>query len=95
MKQRRPGKHLGLLRCHKYDENMCIIKHLNLYVDKTKHSRDSVNSLSIYQRPDGGVTPETSPRIKPMLATREIDTSIFSAHSTRAASTLSAIDQGC
>lgn len=67
-----------------------------MYVEKTKHSRDSVSSLSSYQRPNGAITAETIPRcIKTVLATSGIDTSVFSAHSTRTALTSSAIDQGC
>lgn len=63
LKQSGPGKHLGLLRYHKYhDENLCIIKHLNMYVDKTKHLRESDNLLISYQRPHGAVTPETISR---------------------------------
>lgn len=97
LKQSRPGKHLGLLRYHKYhDENLCIIKHLNMYVDKTKHLRESDNLLISYQRPHGAETPETiSSWIKTVLAASGIDTSVYSAHSTRAASTSSALAQGC
>lgn len=97
LKQSGPGKHLGLLRYHKYhDENLCIIKHLNMYVDKTKHLRESDNLLISYQRPHGAVTPETISRwIKTVLAASGIDTSVYSAHSTRAASTSSALAQGC
>lgn len=93
LKQSRPGKHLGLLRYHKYhDENLCIIKHLNMYVDKTKHLRESDNLLISYQRPHGAVTPETISRwIKTVLAASGIDTSVYSAHSTRAASTSSGV----
>lgn len=67
-----------------------------MYVTKQKPPRDSVNSLSSYQRLNGAVTPETILRcIKTVLATSGIDTSVLSAHSTRAASTSSPIDQGC
>lgn len=49
-----------------------------MYVEKTKHSRDSVSSLSSYQRPNGAITAETIPRcIKTVLATSGIDTSVF------------------
>ncbi|XP_061170177.1 uncharacterized protein LOC133179433 [Saccostrea echinata] len=97
LKQSRPGKHLGILRFQKYhEENVCIIKHLNMYVDKTKHLRDTDNLLVSYQKPHGAVTPETISRwIKSVLAASGIDTTVYSAHSTRAASTSSAVAQGC
>jgi hypothetical protein len=97
LKQSRPGQHLGILRFHKYqDENVCIVKHLNMYIEKTKCLRQSEKLLISYQKPYRAITTETISRwIKSVLTTCGVDITVYSAHSTRAASTSTALGQGC
>lgn len=79
---------------HKYhDENY---KTLEYVCGQKKHLREFDTLHISYQRPDGAVTSETISRwIKTVLTASGIDTSAYSAHSTRADSTSSALAQGC
>ncbi|KAJ8664619.1 hypothetical protein QAD02_006281 [Eretmocerus hayati] len=78
------------------NEKICAAKTLETYLDKTKNSRDNVKNLFIsFKRPFKPVSTQTLSRwVKNSLKTSGIDTSIFSAHSTRHASTSAAKRQG-
>lgn len=69
--------------------NICPAKTLLAYLEKTKLLRGNVDFLFIsHKKPYGKVTSQTLSRwIKDMLFESGIDTSVFSAHSTRHAST--------
>ena len=99
LKQSRPGHHLSNISFVKYDDKrLCIINHLNLYLDKTRELRASDNDalLISYQKPHASVTSETISRwIKRFLMISGVDINVFSAHSTRSSSTSAAAMAGC
>ncbi|KAJ8680274.1 hypothetical protein QAD02_016061 [Eretmocerus hayati] len=78
------------------NEKICAAETLETYLDKTKNSRDNVKNLFIsFKRPFKPVSTQTLSRwVKNSLKTSGIDTSIFSAHFTRHASTSAAKRQG-
>lgn len=90
MKQTRPG-HVGLQICfNKFseDELLCIYSVLKIYIQKTENLRTSSKLFISYRKPHGAITRETLSRwITIVLTASGIDTSEFTAHSTRAAST--------
>lgn len=94
LKTSRPGKHFGhlVLQAYPADEHLCIFKTLEVYLAKTKPLRGNHSQLFIsYQQPHKPVTTDTIARwLKAVLAKAGIDTNIFHAHSTRAASTSAA-----
>ena len=76
LKTSRPGKHLACIEFQAYapDVSLCIVKHLQQYL-----------------KPHKAVSPDTVSRwIKTTLVDAGIDTSKYSAHSTRSASTSAA-----
>lgn len=75
---------------------ICPSKTLIAYLDRTKHLRKNSNSLFIsYQKPHNTVTSQSLSRwIKSVLKLSGIDTSIFTAHSTRHAATSKALKCG-
>ena len=90
LKTSRPGKHFSLLTLQAYpaDEQLCIFKTIQVYLAKTKPLRGNHTQLLIsYQQPHKPVTTYTIARwLKTVLDKAGIDTNIFHAHSTRAAS---------
>ena len=70
--------------------NLCVIRHLKAYVDKTSvHRRDTDSNqlLLSFQKPCKPVSKDTIARwIKNVLKDAGIDITKFGAHSTRAAS---------
>jgi len=68
---------------------LCIVKHIHAYLDCTSKLRCSENKLFIsLQKPHKRVSKDTIARwIKTVLKMAGIDPSVYSAHSTRAAST--------
>ena len=91
-KHSRPGKQQKPIELEAFGQepNLCIIRHLKEYVDKTSvHSGDTDSSqlqLS-FQKPFKPVSNDTVARwIKNVLKDAGIDTTKFGAHSTRAAS---------
>lgn len=71
---------------------ICPAQALTAYIDMTKTVRNNVNSLLIsYKKPHKAVSTNTISRwIKDTLSASGVDTSIFSAHSTRHAATSAA-----
>jgi integrase len=98
VKQSKPGNHLTSITLSKYsDEQLCVVKHLKLYIDKTKDLRTEGGPLLIsYHKPHAAVTTSTIARwIKHVMNDSGVDITVFSAHSTRASSTSAAAKAGC
>ena len=91
LKTSRPGKHLACIEFQAYapDVSLCIVKHLQQYLKRTDILRGDVKQLFIsYTKPHKAVSPDTVSRwIKTTLVDAGIDTSKYSVHSTRSAST--------
>ena len=91
LKTSRPGKHLACIEFQAYlrEVSLCIVKHLQQYLKRTDILRGDVKELLVsYNKPHKAVSPDTVSRwIKSTLVGAGIDTSKYSAHSTRSAST--------
>lgn len=92
IKTSRPNSYQPLLKLPYYDNKpeICPARTISCYKDKTDNLRESTNtSLFVsYRKPHRKVTSQTlSHWIKEMLHRSGIDTSVFSSHSTRHAST--------
>ncbi|CAB4027193.1 Transposon Tf2-6 poly [Paramuricea clavata] len=90
IKQNRPGNVFSTFHVSKYhQEELCVYRTLKCYLYRTATLRSSTSTrlLISYVKPHGAVTTNTLSRwIKQLLTLSGIDTSIFKAHSTRAAS---------
>ena len=94
LKHSRPGKHLHLLTIKAYapDRRLCIITVLYEYLKRTKEIRKHDKLFVGTIKPHGQVAASTISRwIKSVLYYSGIDTRLFSAHSTRGASTSKAM----
>jgi len=80
------------LLAFKDEPDLCIVTTLKEYLNRTKPLRGNDTQLFIsLQKPHRGVSTDTISRwIRDVLDTVNIDTSVFSAHSTRGASTSAA-----
>ena len=84
----------------KNDENnkLCVIHCLKSYISRTQSKRDNSNDgslLIMIRKPFRPVSPQTiSHWIRDIMNLAGIDTSVFKAHSTRAASSSKASNQG-
>lgn len=78
------------------DEQICPARTLLLYLDKTKNLRGNCNLLFItYNRPFHAASCQTISRwLKDILKKSGLDTTIFTAHSTRHAATSTAAKRG-
>lgn len=100
LKHSRKGSHQKPLEFIAFEDNakLCIIDVLQEYLRRTKPVRDSqkVNKLLLsFQKPFKPISKDTLARwIKTVLAMAGIDTEVFTAHSTRAASTSAASHAG-
>ncbi|XP_022789131.1 uncharacterized protein LOC111328861 [Stylophora pistillata] len=87
LKTSRPGKNLACIEFQAYapDVSLCIVKHLQQYLKHTDTLRGNVKQLLIsYSKPYKAVSPDTISRwIKATLVDAGIDTSKYSAQSTR------------
>ena len=94
LKTSRPGKHLNnlVIAAYSANKNPCPIKHLQSYVGKTSALRGTHTQLFLsYQKPHNPVSTDTIGRwIKVVMAKAGINTEMYGAHSTRAASTSAA-----
>ena len=90
VKQSRVGTHIAPLQFIRYpdDEKICVVHHLHEYINRTGLLRNSEKQLLIsFCKPHGPVSNDTISRwVKSLLLSAGIDTTKFSAHSTRAAS---------
>ena len=93
IKQDRPGKVFGNVRLYKYPtKERCVYETLEFYLKATENLRSTTRLLVSFVKPYKAVTSSTIGRwIKTVLASASIDTSVFSAHSTRYASASKAI----
>ena len=94
LKTTKPGKECTKLEFLSFDEDprICVVRYLSEYLKRTKDMRhDHYKLLVSYQRPHRPVSKDTVSRwLKTELKLAGIDTSTFTAHSTRAASTSAA-----
>lgn len=74
------------------DPSICVVKTMNEYIKRTEDIRGNYNQLFIsFQKPHKPVSRDSISRwIKKVLLEAGIDTSMFKAHSTRAASSSAA-----
>ena len=91
MKTSKPGTCATVIKVHKYepDEDICPFLTLKEYLNQTQGLRGDEDKLFIsYQKPHKAVSRNTVSRwAKEVLETAGIDTKVYSAHTTRAAST--------
>ena len=81
------------LDAYNNDPNICVLRCLKHYIKRTKHLRASSQLFISSLAPHGGVSKETISRwIKLILKKAGIDTSVFKAHSTRAAASSAAFN---
>ena len=94
LKTSKPGNHLSRveLRAFTPDGTLCIFSYLKVYMERTAKLRGNNSQLLIsYQRPHSPVSTDTIARwLKTVLKEAGIDTSAFTAHSTRTASSSAA-----
>ena len=97
-KTSRPSFHPEPLQFRPFpqDEQMCVVQALNTYLDRTKSIRGNCTKLFIsVKAPHKSVQTCTISRwIKSSLAAAGIDITVFTAHSTRAASSSFAKSKG-
>ena len=93
LKQSRLNYHLHELKIKAYapDRRRCIVTVIREYLKRTENIRTSDNLLISYVKPFKAVSRDTISRwVKTVLGLSGVDTTIFTAHSTRAAATTSA-----
>ena len=94
LKHDRPGKSSFTLKMKAYppDRRLCVVNYLRHYVQRTKNIRGNERYLFVsFKKPHGRVSAQTIARwIKDTLCASGIDTSVYKAQSTRAASTSAA-----
>lgn len=88
------GRNQPILCLPFYEENwnICPVRILQVYVEKTKELRkDTLNLFISFKKPFKNISTQTLSRwVKDMLRESGVNTKIFSAHSTRHAATLAA-----
>lgn len=98
LKTTRPGKHLTNISLEAYVENknLCPLEHLKLYLARTSVVRGVHTQLLLsFQKPNRPVSTDTIARwIRIVMSKAGIDTKVFGAHSTRAATTSAAHKKG-
>ena len=90
LKHTRKGHHLKPIELSAYphDKDLCVIHTLHEYIEKTTVHRKNTQLLISFQKPHNSVGKDTIARwIKSTLESAGIDTTVYTAHSTRAAST--------
>ncbi|XP_046545628.1 uncharacterized protein LOC124255761 [Haliotis rubra] len=92
LKQSRPGFHLQPIVLHSFEvENLCVVKCLEKYLQKTEDLRSSSQLLISFAKPHKPVTTDTISRwLKTLMREAGVDVSVFTGHSTRSASTSAA-----
>ncbi|WP_419593559.1 tyrosine-type recombinase/integrase, partial [Thiolapillus sp.] len=99
LKHSRSGSHQAPIELHSFTENksLCVVSTLKEYLRRTKHLRNS-NSPNLFLTLLAPHTPASTDTIsrwlKWTLARAGVDTNVYTAHSTRAASTSAANDSG-
>lgn len=98
LKDGRPGYHLSTVSFSRFvdNTNLCVVTHLGQYIIKIAELRNSEQLIIGYKKPHAPVSCNTIARwLKNVLQQSGIDTSVYSAHSTRTASTSAAAAMGC
>ena len=93
LKQTKPGSHLSELYIEKFslDENLCVVRTLSAYVQRTQSVWKNKALFVITQKPHKPASKSTvASWIKLALKLSGVDMSVYSAHSTRGASTSAA-----
>lgn len=93
LKTTKPGKPRTKLEFQSYDKDpsLCVVRYLSEYLNRTSDKRKDQKLLISYQKPHKAISKDTVGRwLKMVLKCAGIDTAIFGAHSTRAASTSAA-----
>ena len=94
LKQSRRGHHLAPieLMAHPGNSKLCIVAVLREYLARTQDLRKDQDQLLLsYQKPLHPITKDTLARwLRDILSKSGMDTKLFSAHSTRSASTSAA-----
>ena len=98
IKTSKPGKPVPVIQLSAYpeDDRICVLQALRQYLLRTSNFRGGNQYLFVsINRPHRNVSPQTISRwLKGVLHLSGIDTSIYKAHSTRAASTSAAFRSG-
>ena len=98
LKQSRPGYEPPLIELKAYpvDRRLCVYRVLELYIERTEQLRKDESRLFLsYMKPHKKVTSSTiGTWIKTTMALAGVDTSVYKAHSIRAASTSKALKVG-
>ena len=89
LKQSRLGHHLEPMVILRYpDQEICVISHLELYIEKTKDLRKDQNLLISFVKAHKLITTSTISRwCVRVLKNTGVDVSVFGSHSTRSALT--------
>lgn len=93
LKQSRPGVHQGQIsfRAYSADTDLCIIRVMQEYLRRTSTFRLDNHLFLSYQKPHNAVNKDTIARwIKASMQSAGIDTTMFTPHSLRSASTSAA-----
>lgn len=92
LKQSKAGSHmLPLVLDFFNNQKLCVISHLKTYIEKTQDLRHDNKLFISFVKPHNHISRDTLSRwIKMVLDMAGIDTTVFSAHSTRSASTSAA-----
>lgn len=97
VKQTRPGRHVEPLSFKGYapDRRLCIITVLKMYLERTLNTRGKVTTLLLtYGRPVHAASRATIRRwATEVLLESGVDLTVFTPHSTRAASTSKAVSR--
>lgn len=97
-KVQKPGNPIPNIKYFKFTESksLCVCHTIDMYLDRSKSWRKGETQLLLsYVNPHNKVQTDTVSRwIKEVIALAGIDTSVFKAHSTRAASTSKASNSG-
>ena len=97
LKTTRPGRHTSALEFCEYtpSDDLCIVKHLKLYLNLTSPLRGDCDQLLItYSKPHRAASSDTIERwLKTVMTKSGIDTQQFGAHSTRAAAASAAFSK--
>ena len=76
-----------LLKAYNDDPNLCVMTHIQEYLNRTIHLRKDSQLFISFAKPHNPVTTETISRwLRQVLEEAGIDSKVFKGHSTRAAS---------
>ena len=97
IKQSKRGRHVKPIELLGFKDNisLCVIQTLKEYLRRTKEKRQSDKLFLSYQKPYAPISKDTLARwVRDILSKAGVDTCVYGAHSTRAASTSAAAARG-